>query len=211
LEADFALYPAVSWPHKNHVRLLEALAHLRDRAGLRIPLVCTGSRYEEFWPHIERRTRDLGLGSQVKFLGFVPEEELRAIYRMALFLVQPSLFEASSLPMFEAWLEGVPVTCANVTALPEQAMDAALLFEPTQVSAIAEAMSKMACDAGLRHDLCVRGYERLKYFDWDLTAKTYRAVYRRIGRIDLTDEDRWLLGRNSLREPSQQMGIVRER
>jgi glycosyltransferase involved in cell wall biosynthesis len=113
--------------------------------------------------------------------------------------------------MFEAWLEGVPVTCANVTALPEQAMDAALLFEPTQVPAIAEAMSKVARDEGLRHDLRMRGYERLKHFDWNLTAKTYRAVYRRIGRVELTDEDRWLLGRNSLREPSRQMGIGRER
>lgn len=209
LEEGFALYPAVTWPHKNHLRLLEALAYLRDRGARRIPLVCTGSRHDGHWPRIERRVMELDLASQVRFLGFVPEEDLRAIHRAAHFLVLPTLFEASSLPIFEAWLEGLPVACANVTALPDQAMDAALLFEPTDPGSIAQAMLRMASDEALRDELRRRGYERLKDFDWERTARCYRAVYRRVGGYPLSEEDRWLLQWDWMREPQREREIAR--
>ncbi len=67
----FALYPSVTWPHKNHLRLFEALAYLRDQRGLVVPLVCTGSRLESSWPQIESKLTELGLTEQVRFLGFV--------------------------------------------------------------------------------------------------------------------------------------------
>ena len=105
----------------------------------------------------------------------------------------PSLYEASSLPIFEAWLDGLPVACSNATALPEQVRDAALLFDPTDVGAIADAIVRVTTNADLRRDLRTRGYERLKDFDLLRTAKAYRAVYRRAGGLPLSDEDRWLL------------------
>jgi glycosyltransferase involved in cell wall biosynthesis len=210
LEEGFAVYPAATWPHKNHLGLLDALALLRDERKCRIPLVCTGSRDARFWPRIERRIADLALGSQVRFLGFVPDDDLRAICRMARFLVQPSLFEASSLPIFDAWLEGVPVACANATALPEQVMDAALLFDPTSPASVAEAMARISSDAELRQDLRSRGYERVKDFDWERTARCYRAVYRRAAGWPLSEEDRWLLGWNWMREPKRARSVIDE-
>lgn len=200
LEEPFALYPAVTWAHKNHLRLLEALAYLRDTRGLIVRLVCTGSRYEGFWSRIEQHIAEFKLEHQVRFVGFVPDQDLRAIYRLAQFLVSPSLFEASSLPMFEAWLEGVPVACSNATALPDQAQDAALLFDPTNVEAIANAVAKLATDTKLRQELRVRGYQRLKDFDRERTAKAYRAVYRRAAGRPLSEEDRWLLKWDWMRE-----------
>jgi glycosyltransferase involved in cell wall biosynthesis len=194
LVQPFAFYPAVTWPHKNHIRLLEALAYLRDNLGLEISLVCPGSRFEGFWPNIERRIEELRLESQVRFLGFVPEEDLRALYRLSHFLVQPSLFEASSLPIFEAWLEGIPVACSNVTALPDQVLDAAVLFDPNDVELIADAIAKLATNEKLRQDYIEKGYRRLKDFDTMRTARAYRAVYRRAGGFPLTEEDRSLLG-----------------
>jgi glycosyltransferase involved in cell wall biosynthesis len=205
LDDSFALYPAVTWPHKNHIKLLEALAYLRDRHQQIVRLVCTGSHSDKFWPVLSKKVEELGLTRQVKFLGVVSESELRSIYRMAQFLVQPTLFEASSLPIFEAWLEGTPVACSDVTALPEQVMDAALLFDPNDVGSIAQAVSRMADDAGLREELSRRGTERLKDFDCDRTARAYRAVYRRAARVQLTDEDRWLLGWNWMRNPLREM------
>ena len=83
LEQPFILYPAVTWPHKNHLRLLDAIARIRDNRGLELRLVCTGSPDKSFQPRIDKRVRELNLTSQVKFLGFVPEEELRALYRLA--------------------------------------------------------------------------------------------------------------------------------
>jgi glycosyltransferase involved in cell wall biosynthesis len=138
-------------------------------------------------------------------LGFVPEDDLRAIYRLASFLVLPTLFEANSLPIFEAWLEGLPVACSNIPALLEQVGDAAYLFDPMQVASIADAVSTLATDGLLREDLRARGYQRLKEFNWERTAKTYRAVYRRAAGYPLNDEDGWLLNSQGIPAPEGTM------
>jgi|SoiMethySBSTD1v2_1073268.scaffolds.fasta_scaffold80469_3 glycosyltransferase involved in cell wall biosynthesis len=193
LPNDFLLYPAITWPHKNHLRLFEALAVLRDRRQITVPLVCTGSPHQPLWPHLQSTVKELGLDGQVWFAGFVSDDDLRAFQRLARGLIIPSLFEASSLPIFDAWLDGVPVGCSNATALPEQVRDAALLFDPTDVNAIGDAVVRIMVDEEMRSDLRARGYGRLKDFDLMRTAKAYRAVYRRVGRRALTEEDRWLL------------------
>lgn len=201
LPQTYMLYPAVTWPHKNHLRLLDALASLRDREGLVVPLVCTGARYESHWPKVEKRIRDLNLSSQVIFPGFLSESDLRAVYRMAQFLVLPTLFEADSCPVHEAWSEGVPVASSDHTAMPDQVGDAGLLFDAMDVSAIADAVRRISTDAVLRRDLVERGHRRVKDFDWTRTAKAYRAVYRRAARATLTEEDRWLLQWDWMRDP----------
>jgi len=201
LQQPFAIYPAVTWEHKNHIRLLEALAYLRDVRGLTIQLVCTGSQYS-FWPQIESRLSQLKLESQVKFLGFVTEPELRALYQLSQFLVMPTLFEASSLPIFEAWFEGLPVACSDVTALPEQVLDAALKFDPESVQSIAEAVEKLTTGERLRAELRARGAQRLLDFDCERTARAYRAVYRRAARRPLSEEDRHLLNWNWMQRPA---------
>jgi glycosyltransferase involved in cell wall biosynthesis len=201
LEQPFILYPAVTWPHKNHIRLIEALDHLRKTEGKSVRLVCTGSKDRSFWPRIEEAVGELKSFSQVKFLGFVPEEDLRAIYRLSQFLIMPTLFEASSLPIFEAWLEGVPVASADVTALPDQVADAALLFDPNGVESISNAIATLSSNSELRGQLRERGYQRLRDFDCERTAKAYRAVYRRAAGYPLTEEDRWLLSWDWMRHP----------
>ena len=193
LPQTFVLYPAQTWPHKNHIRLLEAIALLRDQRNLTVNLVCTGKK-NGFWPSIAKRIRELGLRNQAWFLGFVEPNDLRALYRAAQFVIIPTLFEAGSAPMLEAWREGTPVACSTVTSLPEQAGDAALLFEPTSIESIAEAIYRMATDSKLREDLKQRGGKRIQLFTWDRTARMYRALYRKIGGHALTEEDKALLG-----------------
>jgi glycosyltransferase involved in cell wall biosynthesis len=204
LEQPFVLFPGVTWPHKNHLRLFRALAQLRDERGLTLRLVCPGARYSAFWHRIEEGLRELKLTEQVKFLGWVSEGDLRAIYRLASCLVLPSLYEASSLPIFEAWFDGLPVACSNATALPEQVRDAAILFDPTDTGAIADALVAATMDQESRRVLRGRGHERLKDFDVLRTAKAYRAVYRRTGGARLTEEDRWLLQWDWMRGKAQQ-------
>lgn len=203
LSEPYALYPAVTWAHKNHLRLLEALAQLRDNAGIVVRLICTGARHSAFWPKIEERIRHLNLASQVKFLGFLSESDLRVVYRSAQFLVLPSLFEADSCPIHEAWSEGIPVASSNLTGLPDQVGDAGLLFDAMDVSALAKAIQSMATDADLRRQLVDRGFRRVKDFDWVRTAKAYRAVYRRAAGLRLDDEERWLLQWDWMREPNK--------
>jgi glycosyltransferase involved in cell wall biosynthesis len=200
LSDPYALYPAMIWRHKNHIRLLEALALLRDRDHIELKLVCTGFKHEQWWPRVEQRRHELGLQGQVSFLGNVSGAELRAIYRAASFVVVPTLFEAASAPMFEGWFEGVPVTCSNITSLPEQAGDAALLFDPLSVEQIAEALRRMHQDGSYREQLRARGTARLADFDWKRTARAYRALYRRVGLQRLSDEDARLLRWNWMRD-----------
>ena len=203
LPESYALYPAVTWPHKNHLRLLDALAKLRDDRGLVVNLVCTGAKYESHWPKIEQRMRELRLESQVRFLGFLSESDLRAVYRLARFLVLPTLFEADSCPIHEAWSEGVPVASSNQSALPDQIADAGLLFDAKDISAISNAIQEMWDDVRLRRELIERGYRRVRDFDWTRTAKAYRAVYRSVAGVTLNEEDRWLLEWDWMREPNK--------
>ena len=208
LEQPFALYPALTWPHKNHVRLLEALALLRDRHQIRVRLVCTGYQ-NSFWPQVERRLGDLGLQDQVRFLGMIPAEHLRAVYRLTQFVVIPTLFEAASEPVYEAWHDGAPVACSNVTSLPAQAGDAALIFDPHSVESIAAAVGEMATNAQLREVLTQRGAARLRNFSWDRTAKAYRAVYRRAAGRPLTEEERWLLTWDWMQDTKEEQSPAR--
>jgi len=205
LEKPFALYPAMTWPHKNHLRLLEALSILRDSHGLKLHLVCTGSLLEPHASRIKKRVSELDLTSQVSFLGFVSDIELRAIYRLAQFMIMPSLFESDSSPIYEAWLEGTPIACSNVTSLPVQVMDAAVLFDPYDPAAIADAMRRLATDDNVRRDLSANGFLRVKDYDWNLTAKGYRAVYRRAAGRTLSEEDRALLSWDWMEKPMRLM------
>ncbi len=193
----FALYPAMTWEHKNHIRLLDALATLRDRDKLTVRLVCTGQQ-NLFWPRIAERLAALGLQEQVRFLGIVSREDLGALYELAQFVVIPTLFEAASAPLFEAWQHATPVACSSVTSLPEQAAGAALLFDPLSVEAIAVCVARMATDSNLREELRAHGNRRLHDFSWERTLKAYRAVYRRAAGRLLSEEDERLLRWNSM-------------
>lgn len=207
-DKPFALYPAMTWEHKNHLRLLEAMAYLRERDGLDLRVVCTGFK-TEFWPQVERKLNELGLNNTVKFPGMISVDDLSALYRAAQFVFIPTLFEAASAPVFEAWQHTAPVACARVTSLPEQVADAALLFDPFSVAAIASALARMSTDSMLRVDLSGRGRRRLQDFSLERTAKAYRAVYRRVASRVLSDEDRWILGRDWMKEPTPQIQVQR--
>ncbi|HEX5006051.1 MAG TPA: glycosyltransferase family 1 protein [Hyphomonadaceae bacterium] len=204
LPEKFALYPNNTWPHKNHLRLLEALAWLRDNKGTIVPLVCTGARHNPSWPRLQARMEELKLTEQVKFLGFVPEKDLRALYQTARCVVVASLFEANSLPIFEAWAEGTPVVSSNVTALPEQVGEAGLLFDPNDPAAMGSAIERVFHDDALCADLAAKGRRRLADFDWARTAIGYRAVYRKVAGRRLSEEDQAVLAHDWMRNPSPQ-------
>lgn len=192
LPQTFVLYPAQTWQHKNHIRLLEAIALLRDREGIIINLVSTG-RKNSFWSQIEKAIYRLNLTKQVRFLGFVRPEELRTLYHLAQFIVHPSLFEGGGLPVLEAFHEKRALACSNAASLPEYAGDAALIFDPTSVESIAQAIARLSTDAELRAELIRRGTIRIQRFTWERTARAYRALYRRAAGLKLSGEEIRLL------------------
>lgn len=184
----FLLYPAQTWPHKNHLGLVEALAALRSAHGINAHLVCPGTQ-NAYFPIIERRVRELDLAGQVHFVGFVSPLELQVLYRLCRAAVIPTRFESASFPIWEAFLAGAPVACSNVTALPEQAGDAALTFDPGRPEEMAVAIARLWTDGALRAQLASRGRERVRRLTWERTARIFRAHYRRIGGRALTAED----------------------
>jgi glycosyltransferase involved in cell wall biosynthesis len=188
----YVLYPAQTWPHKNHVGLLRALALLRDRHDVIVPLVAPGQQNEHF-DEIKRVQASLGLDAQVTWPGFVSAEELRALYAGATSVVIPTRFEAASFPLWEAFEAGVPAACSNVTSLPEQAGDAALVFDPDDVDSIASAILRLWSDDRLRTMLAEHGRERIKCLTWERTARIFRAHYRRLTSTPLRADDRELL------------------
>jgi glycosyltransferase involved in cell wall biosynthesis len=158
------LYPARPWPHKNHQRLFETFARLREtRPQLR--LVLTGGGLERLEP----------LPEGIESLGSVTPEHLASLYRRAACLVYPSLYEGFGLPVLEAMACGCPVAATNAGAVPEVAGDAAVLFDPTDVDAMAAAI----VDADNRRDeLRKLGLARAATFTWDETARRHEDVYR---------------------------------
>lgn len=192
LPSTFILYPAQTWPHKNHERLFAALALLRDRYGVRLPLVCTGRR-NDFWSTIRAKLHECGLTNQVRFPGYVSSQDLQALYHLAEFTVFPTLFEGGGLPLLEAFHEGSPLACSNIPVLAEQAHDAALLFDPLSVEDMARSILRLLKEPCLRDRLRENGLIRLKQYSWEKTARTYRAMYRKIANRDLTEEDKALL------------------
>jgi glycosyltransferase involved in cell wall biosynthesis len=192
LTSEFAFYPAQTWPHKNHIRLLEALAILRDRHGVVVPLVCAG-RLNSFYPQIREAADRLSLTNQVKFLGFVTPVEIQCLYKLSRCAVIPTKFEATSSPLWEAFAAGAPAACSAVTSLPEQAGDAALLFDPDDANEIADVIRRLWSDGALREILAARARERIAGLSWDSSARLFRAHYRRIGGKTLNAEDVGLL------------------
>jgi glycosyltransferase involved in cell wall biosynthesis len=192
LPEEFLLYPAKPWPHKNHDRLLQALALVCDRTGTTIPLVCSGARASDF-DGVRDRAGELGLDSATIFPGFVSPKELRGLYELATALVFPSRFEGWGLPVCEAFSAGLPVASSSSTGLPDLVGDAGLIFDPQSTDQIADAVQRIWTDGELRRSLAESGRKRSELFSWDHTARLFRAHYRRIGGRTLAEEDRILL------------------
>jgi glycosyltransferase involved in cell wall biosynthesis len=123
-----------------------------------------GPEDPRYTPHLRHQVNELGLGHQVKFLDFLPEEELLTVLNQALALVFPSLWEGFGLPILEAMACGTPVITANLASMPEVAGDAALLVDPYRVEDIAQAMERLGRKDTLRSHLRQAGFQRIQQF-----------------------------------------------
>jgi glycosyltransferase involved in cell wall biosynthesis len=176
LTSPFILYAGNIKPHKNLDRLIEAYALLRRRGIVGVKLLIIGDQISKY-PNLRRLVHRFQLHQHVRFLGFVTDETLAALYRLAAVFVFPSLYEGFGLPPLEAMAAGTPVVTSNVSSLPEVVGDAALLIDPTDPGAIANAMARVLGEPGLRSELVRRGHERVKAFSWDRSIARVREVY----------------------------------
>lgn len=179
LAQPYILYVGSIEPRKNLLRLLQAYARLRDDLPA-WKLVIVGARNAWKSTPISAELRKLNLTSWVQFTGYVPEEDLPALYNGASLFVFPSLYEGFGLPVLEAMACGTPVITSNISSLPEVAGDAALLVDPYNVDEIAAVMRRVLSDPDLCADLRHRGLERAKEFSWERTARQTLEVYRKV-------------------------------
>ena len=158
LPERYLFYPAQFWLHKNHMRLLEAFAEV-VRQVPDLKLVLTGKKRDEY-EAVMRAVDRFGLHDKIRHLGYVAQDDLRAIYELATALVMPSLFESVSIPIYEAFEVGTPVAASNILAIPEQVGDAGLLFDPKSVDSIKQAILTII-EPKTAHELAKRGRARM--------------------------------------------------
>jgi len=170
----YVFFPANMWPHKNHSVLFEGFKRYRaTRRSAKISLLLSGD--PKGWESFARQD-----GTEIRHLGYLTTDELLLVYRQAEALVFLSLYEGFGIPVLEAFGIGCPVLCSNTTSLPELATGAALMVDPQDVTAIAQAMAAIVTDQKLRKKLIKNGKERSKQYSWQSSAAALYQAFRRV-------------------------------
>ncbi|TMK98962.1 MAG: glycosyltransferase family 4 protein [Actinobacteria bacterium] len=163
-------------PHKNLAALIGALARLPPE---RRPLLVLAGYPTAHEQELRGRAASAGVASDVRFVGWLSPAEVEGLWAIARAFVFPSLYEGFGLPVLEAMARGVPVACSDASSLPEVAGEAALLFDPYDEDAIAQALARLIDDAELRRRLAALGRERVREFTWERTARLTLQSYAR--------------------------------
>ena len=180
LHDEFVLYAGNVKPHKNLERLIDAFHLVRNRGLDHLKLVLIGDEISKY-SALRRAVHQHQLHKYVRFLGYLPEETLAVMYRLAGVFVFPSLYEGFGLPPLEAMASGTPVVTSNVSSLPEVAGDAALLVDPYDPHAIADGIFRVLTNEDLRRDLRRKGLARAHQFSWEQSVRRVRAIYGEVG------------------------------
>jgi glycosyltransferase involved in cell wall biosynthesis len=178
LDGPYVLSVAAHQARKNVGRVVEAFAQIRA-CQPDLLLALAGPTLWGFPEHRERIAR-LGLTKAVRVLGYVPDDDLPALYSGASAFAFPSLYEGFGLPVLEAMACGTPVVCSNASSLPEVAGDAAITVDPTDVSGLASALVSVVGDTVLAGRLRERGLARATAFTWQQAAQTLSNVYEEV-------------------------------
>ncbi len=179
LDGRFLLYVGNVMPHKNLERLIEAFARLRKEGNEDLRLLIIGDEISKL-PSLRRAVHRHKLQKHVRFLGFLPDEMLVVLYRLAAVFVFPSLYEGFGLPPLEAMASGTPVVTSNVSSLPEVVGDAALLVDPYDPESIKSGIARVLEDPALRESMRRKGLERVRAFSWERSVQRTRDIYMEV-------------------------------
>ena len=162
---NYLFCPGQFWPQKNHVGLLYALQILLNKWNISLPVVFTGSDKGNL-DHVKKVAAELGVNKQVYFLGFIPIEDIAALYKNALALTMPTLVGPDNIPALEAFALSCPVITSNLPGFEEQLGDAAVLVNPQNELEIALAIKQLYENPMLRNTLIKRGLDRVARWTW---------------------------------------------
>jgi len=195
---NYIIYIGTIQPRKNLVRLMKAfgsaihlegakvhLRGVRERSRNELELVIVGKTKGEgrqgwMYEDILQTPQNLGIKDRVKFLGFVPTEDLPLLLSGALAFIQPSLWEGFGIPVVEAMATGVPVIVSNASSLPEVVGKAGLLVDPYSIDQIEQAIRTIVADKKLQQKYSKEGIAQAKKFSWDKMARTVLKVFKEL-------------------------------
>jgi len=180
LPAKYIFYPAQFWEHKNHKRLISAMAGLKKELP-DLKLVLAGAK-KNAYDSVVKLVHDLDLTDDVYFLGYVPDEEMPELYRRARALVMPTFYGPTNIPPLEAFVTGCPVAISGIYGMPEQVGDAALLFDPESIDELAECIRRLWVDDELCAELVARGRRRAGAWNRDQFNERLRMIVDQIVR-----------------------------
>ena len=156
--AEYAVYPANFWPHKNHERLLAAAARVAAEDPDFLLVLC--GALDEARESLRGKVEAAGLTASIRVLPYLEDADTTALLAGAEFLVFPSLFEGFGIPVLEAMALKTPVACSDLPALLELAGDAALFFDPSDEAGIAQAIRRLRTEDETRDRLVTKGLAR---------------------------------------------------
>ena len=172
------LFVGTLTPRKNVAGLIDAYARLAERQPDAPPLVLAGAMPDGPVPEWRKRCDTPPLAGRIRLTGYVDRETRDTLYAGARALVLPSFEEGFGLPVLEAMAAGVPVIAANRGALPEVVGDAGLLVDPEDGEALTSALERIGADHALAMRCVTQGYERVRAFTWEASARALREAYR---------------------------------
>jgi glycosyltransferase involved in cell wall biosynthesis len=174
ITGKYILFVGTLQPRKNIEKLIEAFAKVVKKHS-DVTLVVVG-KHGWMFEDILKAPKKWGIEEQVKFVSFVPDEDLASFYKHAVGYVLPSLYEGFGLPVLEAMSYDCPVITSNISSLPEAGGDAALYIDPQNANDIAEKITQLLTTPSLRDELIEKGRKQVKKFSWEKTAKETLAV-----------------------------------
>lgn len=178
LDAPYVLFVGNYNPRKNLERLIRAFDRMKRETELPHELVIAGGQGWKF--DANKALENVAARNSIRFIGYVPDEDMSAMYSGASLFVFPTLYEGFGIPLIEAQKCGVPVLASNVSALPETGGEGAFYVDPYNEGAIARGMAELLSDSARREELVQKGFQNVKRFSWEASAYKLNEIIKKL-------------------------------
>lgn len=178
LAGHFLLFVGNSNPRKNLERTMRAFDRAKELSGIPHQLIIAGEQGWKF--DREKAFKNIRHKADIRFIGFVPDEDMPALYSAADLFVFPTLYEGFGIPVLEAQTCGTPVVTSNCTSLPEVGGDAAVYVAPCDPEDICRGILKVLKDPVLASELVKKGYENAARFSWEKSARRLHEIVEEV-------------------------------
>lgn len=180
LPDNFILFVSTIEPRKNLEGLIRAYSNIRKTGISHKLVVCGGKGWLHEYERITKIAGELGVTEHISFIGYLPDEDIAAIYNLAALFVYPSLYEGFGFPPLEAMACGCPVITSNTSSLPEVVGEAAIMVNPYDIEELTKAMYEVLTNNELKLKMKKQGLERAKMFSWGKSAREHVSIYEKV-------------------------------